>query len=378
MVRTREIFIVLAALSLAPAAFARGGGGPPLAAPVETSTATLPPVLVATAAAPVCACAPAAAAEGTVSGASSSLSESGSGSVNDAGPAVVGNPGESKTPISNALRDKKFEENTEITDPRLRAEAGSTSRYSVKATLGFAGPQVTDVSNPNTPNPDGTTGRHKTALSGAIGVRLRIDRDRAINFGTGIAAVTPFQNLQRFDVNDPFLSYDITEKVHSIQIHLAPSIAIKTVPEDKAVGQDAALGFSVGTVYDLGMSRWSLSLDSRIDYTLYDRPYIPGGGRHGNGVGDGRAIQGNVGLFPGFKYKVNDAVNVAASVGIGYMNPRSLGDQTALQPKTVNGRVGVGWAPKRDIYLYPYVTFYPSALSLDTTSVNFSTVFSVL
>jgi hypothetical protein len=358
MVRTREILFVLLALSFAPAAFAQDGSAH--AAPVRSSSVA-PKV-----SAPTCVCNPQSVFNpdgSSVSGASTSLSESpGTGLLS-------GDAGETKAILPDALKDRKFEENTEITDPRLRAEAGSTSRYSVKATVGYAGPQIDNMSNPNTPNPDGTSGRHKTNLSGAIGVRLRIDRDRAINFGTGVAAVTPFQNLQRFDVNDPFVSYDITEKVHSLQVHLSPSIAIKTVPEDKAVGQDAMLAFLVGTVYDIGVSRWSLSMDTRIDYALYDRPYVKT---------DKRAVQGNVGLFPGVKYKVNDSLNVAASVGIGYLNPRSLGDQTALQPKTVNGRLGVGWAPKRDIYIYPYITMYPSALSFNTTSLNFSTIFSIL
>jgi hypothetical protein len=266
-----------------------------------------------------------------------------------------------RNPVAAAL-------NSEITDPRLRAEAGSSSRLSIKTSLNYDGPQINNLGSPNTPDPDHLAGRHKTAMTGSVGLRYRIDVERALTFGTGIAAVTPFQTLKRFDINNLYFGYDITERVHGFQTHLAPTVSIITVPENNKVGQKSSFGLVSGSVYDFGASKWAASFDARLAYIFYDRAYMKS---------DRRAPQANVSLIPGLKYRFTDKLNGLVTIGFSYWNPRSLGDQLALDPKTVDGRFGVSYSPRKTIYLNPYITTYPGRLALNTTSLNFSTIFSI-
>jgi hypothetical protein len=270
-------------------------------------------------------------------------------------------PSPTPNPIAAAL-------NSEITDPRIRAEAGSSSRLSIKASLNYDGPRINNLGSPDQPDPDHLAGRHKTAITGSVGLRYRLDVERALTFGTGIAAVTPFQTLKRFDVNNLYFGYDITEKMHGVQTHLAPTASIITVPENNKVGQKAGFGLVSGSVYDFGVSKWAASFDARVDYIFYSRSYLKT---------DRRASQANVSFIPGFKYRFTDKLNGLVTIGFSYWNPRSLGDQLALDHKVVNGRFGFSYSPRRTIYLNPYITAYPSQLALNTTSINFSTIFSV-
>jgi len=280
--------------------------------------------------------------------------------------------GSSSAHLPEVLHDKKFEANSEITDPKLRADSGSLSRYSVKLNVNYQGPTINDFSNTDQPNPDHLLGAHKVYMGGSIATRYRIDRDSAMNFGTGLKALTPFSSVNRVDVADPYLSYDVTKKLGGFQTRISPGVKIITAPENRNAGEYGAPGVEEGVVYNLGMSRWALSMDGSENYNLYNRDYRP------KTKSDRNASQADLSFYPGVKYLLSDNLNIATSVAVGFYNPREANNLATLQRKTIGERLGIGWAIKRDIYLYPYVTFYPTALEVNTTSFNFSTIISVL
>ena len=92
-------------------------------------------------------------------------------------------------------------------------------------------------------------------------------------------------------------------------------------------------------------------------------------------AGNSLILTGN---YPGIKYNASDNISIAASLAIGYLSPKVFQRLSALDPKTVGARIGVGWAIKRDIYVYPYLTLLPTQLEEESTSFNISTVFSVM
>src|SRR5207248_306188 len=98
---------------------------------------------------------------------------------------------------------KKFEEDKRITDLELRAAAGSLSRFSLQSILGYTGPQINNLSDPNRPNPDGRTGDNRTFMSGSANVRYRINSNLALNFGTGLTFYTPYQAIKGEEVDRP-------------------------------------------------------------------------------------------------------------------------------------------------------------------------------
>jgi hypothetical protein len=112
-----------------------------------------------------------------------------------------------------------------------------------------------------------------------------------------------------------------------------------------------------------------MGVDSGANLFIYERGY---------GKKDGKASRYLLGIYPQLKYNFSDKVNVYTSLAISLWNPRSIEDEMALHNKTLSGRLGMGMAYSRDIYFAPYLNFYPENPKADTTTISFSTIFSIL
>jgi hypothetical protein len=269
-----------------------------------------------------------------------------------------------KTPLN-----KTFVDTSGITDPKIRADSGSMSLYSMKFNLSYYGPPAGDLSNRNQPNPDGSIGNHETAIGGSIGIRYRLDPETTLSFGTGVNAVTPFQELKRFDVRTPYLSYDKTYRIGAWQIRQSPGVSLVTIPNFRVVGEFASLSYDASVFRTLGLSRFLVGLDSSFGYFLYGRGYRKE---------DTTAARYNWGLFPTLKYRATDKFGLVTSLALNYWNPRKEASQLVVQNRILSQRVGFEYAFTRDIYFAPYLNFYPQSIAMNSTTLNFSTTFSIL
>lgn len=267
------------------------------------------------------------------------------------------------------IKNKQFADDKDITDPVLKVESGSRSRYSVKFSLSYYGPPIGDITNERQPNPDGTIDNRDTALSGSMGLRYRLDPKSALSFGTGINSLTPFHGSKRTDIKTPFISYDRNSRIGDVQMRNSYEASMTTVKEYIDVGQFGTVGYSNSLIYDIGASGYALGLDSSASFFLYNRDYE---------ARDRAAGRYFIGFFPRVKYNVNDKFNVYTSFAFGFHNPRDLSDELAWQPRTVTGRLGGGYAFTRDVYFSSFLNFYPGNLRTESTTISFSTVFSLL
>lgn len=265
--------------------------------------------------------------------------------------------------------NKKFEDDKNITDTRLRADSGSLSRYSMKVSFGYYGPTLAHLDAKDQPNPDGSVGSYETAVRGSFSARYRIDSTRTISLGTGVTGIHPLHGWDRTDINNPYVSYDWTQKAGGFQMRHSPGLSLITVPNYTKIGEYASPNYYFNTVYNLGESRWALGLDTSIAYFMYNREYDKK---------DGKAARYNVSLSPNVKYNVNDKLNVNLSGNLSYWNARSIDDQYSLWPRSPTMSTGLGYAVRRDIYLSPYLGFYPDKFSADRITVNMSATVSVL
>lgn len=280
--------------------------------------------------------------------------------------------GESRVPI---FKNKKFEESGTLTDPKLKAESGSLSRVSAKFSLSYFGPTFGDLGAPDQPNPDGTVGSYSQAIRGSISARYRFSPDRAMSAGTGISINHPFHGWDRTDVNNPFVSYDFSNRFGNLQMRNSPGLVIATVPEYTETGEVGGVNWNNSLVYKVSDSKFALSFDSGIDYWIYERSYRPGSRRNG---GDGRAQQYTIAWYPGFKYNFTDSLQVYSSAAFQLYNPREAEDHGVLWNRTVSARLGVGYSHSRDFYFAPYIQGFVENLSWDMTTINLTGVFSVL
>ncbi len=271
--------------------------------------------------------------------------------------------------VSDILTNKQFEDDKDITDSKLKADAGSLSRYSLKFNMVYLGPPVGDLNNKMQPNPDGGVGVYETTISGAISTRYRIDSKSAMNLGTGIAALTPLQGVKRYDVKNPFLSYDRSSRIADTQIRNTYGVSAVTNPIYRGFGEYAGLTYDNALVNNLGTSGWAVELDTSLAYYLFDRAYK---------ISDGAASRYNLAFYPQAKYNFSDRTNVYTSLAMNFFNPNSSSDHSILKNRILSQKLGVGYAFTRDIYFAPYLNFYPGQLSTDLVTVNLSTTFSLL
>ena len=279
--------------------------------------------------------------------------------------------GESTAKLRDVLKNKKYEEDHLITDSKLRADEGSFSKYSLKFNLSYYGPTVSDLGAADQPNPDHSISPKETALGGSLGGRYRMDSTHTISAGTGLKAVHPFHGMERIDTNTPYMSYDISSRWRGIQMRNSPGASIVTIPNYTQVGEFASLDYNFSAVFDLGVSKWALGTDVTFGYYLYNRDYT---------AKDGRAQRFNISTSPFLKYNFTDKLSVNTSVGLAWWNPRQLEkkDAPVLYNSSVTQRLGLAYALTRDIYFSPYLSFFPGRLATDLTTLNFSTIFSVL
>jgi hypothetical protein len=264
---------------------------------------------------------------------------------------------------------KKFEENTQITDEKLKADAGSLTQFSLRANLAYYGPSPANLSELNQPNPDGVVSATSTAISGTLGGRFRLDSSTSISLYAGVSDDYAFHPQQTLDANSPSLSFDKTFRIGGLQILSSPGVTLITQQVYKHRGEVAGATYYLSGVYRLGKSGVSLGAENSIGYYFFGRDYSST---------DGKVRQLNMSISPFVKYNFTDRLNVNTYVGLTEYHLRNSGDITNLNDRLVTEKLGVGIAVTRDIYINPYIQFFPSDITVGETTLNIATSFSVL
>lgn len=297
-------------------------------------------------------------------------------SENEANAHPVSVTGESSSGIQ-----KKFEENRQITDAELKSRAGSLSRISLKATLNYSGPTLDDLSATNQPNPDNTVSATAVGPSGSIGARLRLDSSTSISVNAGVTGQYLFtRKPSTLDFKNPFITYDKSFKIGGVQVVASPGLTWVTSNVYRQVGQLAGIDSKIYAAYDLGDSPFSVGTSVSASYYFFDRDYAPDQVTKSGRVikRDGRVGRISATLAPNIKYKLSSKFSINTSWGFQFLNPRYYDSALKFNSRLVNQWLGVGYAITRDIYINPYIQFYPTDFSWRTTTMNLNTVFSVL
>lgn len=285
--------------------------------------------------------------------------------------------GTSSTHLSNVIQNKKFTEDRRITDNELKAQAGSLSRYSMKFDLSFQGPPVGNLSDASVPNPDRRPVDDRTSLSGYTGLRYRLSPNDAISASTGLKWFTPYQSMtgkdvekergaKDYDFTNPQVSYDRTYPLGALQLRSTARVALITAKYYTDRGEYASLGGAQSLKWNV--ERWILGMSADVDFYGFNREYQRG---------DGRVSNYYITMIPSVEYKLTDKLNFKTSVGYSLSNMRMNGSWWLWDPVQPTARSGIGWAVTREIYFNPYLNYFWERPAWRTTSLSFSTVFSI-
>lgn len=285
----------------------------------------------------------------------------------------------SKVSIGEAVKNKKFEEDRRISDLEMKAQAGSLSRYSLKFDLSFAGPPIDNLSDPEMPNPDNRPRNNRTSLGGFMGLRYRVDSNQAVNVSTGFKWLSPYQqmagekvnkrpNEKDYEIANPQISYDRTYAAGATQMRTSISGSRATADYYVERGQQASVGISQGVKWIVFQSRWTLGGSIGYDAFFFDRAYQSK---------DGRLSRQYINLIPSIEYRILKNLNFRASVAYGFSNMRMTPSWWDYASLAGSARAGVGWGITRDVYFNPYISFFSEKPAIHTSSLSFSTVFSI-
>lgn len=262
-----------------------------------------------------------------------------------------------------ALKQRKYEEVKEVTDAELRAKAGSRSKWSLSAYLGYSGPRVTDLHEEVVPNPDNLPQEKRTSVTGSLGMRYRWSPSTSMAFDTGLRFYTPMGGARDGELNDPSLNLEKLYPLWGLQMRSRYSASVTTSEYYSSQGQVGTLRMA----HDF-KRKWSetspflWSVGSTFNWFLFDRAFQRG---------DSRGVSNYYfSVFPGIQYNIKDNFNVGTSLAFAYSNLRTEANWWNWDRRLWSQRLSFGYGVTRNVYLAPYLNFYPERFTWDTTGLN--------
>lgn len=290
--------------------------------------------------------------------------------VAPAGPAASSS--ESSSHFIDDIKQKKFDEDARINDLQIRADAGSLSRYSAKFIIDYAGPSLDDLSAPTLPNPDNHNADLRSYVSGIIGMKYRLTSNDGIYVSAGLKGYIRQKAGDHQDLTDPGVSYDHTYIFSkAVQAHttVGANLVTNSYYHNK-LGETAGTFISQMVKWNVNQSRWIVGGSVSFNSYYFNRGY--------NAQTDTNATDYYFNVIPSVEYKLTPSLNLNTSILKKIGHYRKSTDTTTFDADSMmwSGRIGVGWAVLHDVYLNPYIGYYPEAMSWKYASIGFSGVVS--
>jgi hypothetical protein len=265
--------------------------------------------------------------------------------------------GETKMKIEDAA-DKKNkvsgDVDQEITNAKLRAEAGSKSRWSGSFTASYSGGSIEKPLDKDRPNLTKETTPPKVNMSGDFGVRYRLDKNQSLSLTTGYALERPLQEARRGQISNPSINYNNARKLGVLQTVFTGSASVTTNSDQTAYGDLGGLNASETIIYDFGGSRTSIGLAVEGYYEFfnkYDELVQP----KGSPRAPAKMFQEDyvVAAYPFAEYAFNDKVNLRTVFRPWIFSHGVTSDTFTFRKRPWTQSLGIGVAVTRDVFLYP-------------------------
>ena len=124
------------------------------------------------------------------------------------------------------------------------------------------------------------------------------------------------------------------------------------------------------TKWTINQSRWIVGGRVDLNGYLFNRGYE---------TSDRNITDYYMSVIPSIEYKLTSNLNFNTSHLKRIAHYRKENRATTFDPSTNlwSSRAGVGWAITRDIYMNPYIGFFPEALSWPNASIGVDSVISI-
>ena len=273
--------------------------------------------------------------------------------------------------------DKKEDEADQvITNRRLRADAGSLSKWSAAMYFNYQGGSLANPTQPERPNiVNGQDALTLQNLTGEVGVRYRLSPLDSLRASTGFFVTTPFhdeidtnnaalkknfdKNSQELTIADPFIQYTHVDKIWNLQSVSSLRPTFITNNQQTQAGFRSSFYAAQTFMKDIGQSGFSVGGAFQGTWYTFQN--------------DNMNITQNVGgFYPSAEYVINDTFNLRTVFGFQVYEQLRKQDKWTWTKRKVYESVGLGISITRDIFLYPNIQFIPSDIRLDRTNMALS------
>lgn len=266
-----------------------------------------------------------------------------------------------------------------ITNKKMRAEAGSKSKFSFSTNVGYSGGSIEKPLAEDRPNITAGAGvTAKAALTADVSARYRMSATESLSTGIGVRWIAPLEhkpgpnprtgrpyNGKTFDAANPYLSYGKVYKWSGIQSSLSAGPTLYTNSNLRDYGYLANFGISQNNVYDIGETGIGVGLLLSVDGTMFDKF---------DEASKANQSDYGMGAYPFLEYVINDTFNIRTISGVWVYEHSPLEARSMTFAKNkIYQSVGVGISVTRDIFLYPNIQFLPENMRADETNVAIST-----
>lgn len=281
------------------------------------------------------------------------------------------------------------EKKAEITNSRLAADAGATSKWSGRFVLSYSGGSLDNPLSRVRPNYRSLANAvyTTTELGGSVSLAYRLDAVSQLRFGAGVAMATPLHNSmedfkenrntdgnQIFNAADPGVSYARTIRSGNLMTLLSGGVGVFTHSFNTNRNHLGSASLSVQHIYAIEGSGFQPGLSYSLGQTFYrdDKALDPA-----NAKGETNPrVANSVGIFPVMEYQFND--KYALRTVLGFFNYVTMrGNPTAMIQQGNYISMGFGYTPTRNIWIYPNLQFNPDLIVVDKTNVAISTIINL-
>lgn len=282
----------------------------------------------------------------------------------------------------------------QITNSRLAAEAGSMSKYSMRALLGYSGGSIAKPFDKERPNYRALPGAplEETSFGGSIGGAYRLDEESSLRFGVGVSMRTPFHNTLNevrtnvrpdgspvFNVSTPSIEYNKTFRVGNVM--LSPSVSYSHATDNwdtEVLGTQGWLGLGSDVIFEIEGSKWMPGFSVWATQSLYrDSSYTVLVPRAEGGSKVASRSNLELGVYPYVEYQFNEKIAYRALFGLFNFNNYRGQNLPDFTRDSNYISTGIGITPSRDIWIYPNLQFNPNNPRADMTNVGISTVINL-
>lgn len=273
----------------------------------------------------------------------------------------------------------------EITNPKLRADSGSKSKWSMSSVFSYTGGAIASPFAADRPNLTGLPENQvESSLGGSLKTRYRSSKNSSFTVGVGMSVQTPFQGRinsdeKQINIGDPLIGYDYTFAKWGLQHSMDLTSSMATSNESLHVDEVASGAVAYSLMF-ASQSGFHFGLNSTAYYNAYAN--APGENaftriKNGGNRVDSRTSWATT-ISPVVEYIFNDTISFRTL--FAYFRWRHLyGDAHNWSMIRIQEyqSVGFGIAVTRDVYLYPNVQFLPLDARADYTNFGISSSINV-